>query len=338
MFSKNDRFTLIATALLGILLYAWLKFAEDLRNAPTVEAALGLESPQVAKEEPVREESLPEPPAATPDPKLPRITNHADLVAFLDERGLNGRLLVDQAATWYRDKGFLGAIEYLGVSSDDAPNAYYDTLDEATLKALSAGGDVGATQTLARMAMFMSPSVGLGLYQQAVSQGSIYAVIKVADTLSLFADARLADYASEPELFNQLLQVQKRSPGQILDTEAYATALAALGDGGPPIVDEELLAWTATLEAKAPQQALEYACRRSGEILVDNSTLRRANNVEPLSTQPPPIFIGPPGVAARMPCTATSYPIVSLMNIEQCEVERFVNSAGEESDLHICQP
>ena len=41
MFSKNDRFTLIATALLGILLYAWVQFAKDLQEAPTVEAVVG---------------------------------------------------------------------------------------------------------------------------------------------------------------------------------------------------------------------------------------------------------------------------------------------------------
>jgi len=333
MFSKNHRFTLIATALLGILLYAVMRFGNDLQKAPTVEAALGLKRPAV--ESPATAAPKPPPP---PDPRLPRITSHADLVAFLDERGLNGRMLTDEAANWYRTRGFLGAYELLGVTADNTPSAYYDTLDEPTLLAMSKAGDAGATQTMARIAMFLDPIAGYALFRQAAAQGSVYAVIRVADTLNLFAETQLIDYSSDPALFEKYLNMQKRVPGGNLHAEAYATMLAALGDGGPPVIDAELLAWAERLGTKAPQQSLEYACRRSGEILIENSTARRGNNLGPLSTTPPPVFLGMTDREDRMPCEAGNYPIISMMDVSDCAVERVVNAVGAEADLHICQP
>jgi len=333
MFSKNDRFTLIATALLGILLYAVMQFGNDLEQAATVEEALGLEGATVDSPVPAPPKSAP-----APDPRLPRITSHEELVAFLDARGLDGRLLTDEAANWYRARGFLGAYELFGVTADRAPGVYYETLDEPTLQAMSDAGDAGATQTLARLAMFLDPILGYALYKKAVTQGSVYAVIRVADTLNLFAETQLIDYASDQALFEKYLNMQKRVPGGNLHTEAYATLLAALGDGGPPIVDAELLAWSGRLEAKAPQQSLEYGCRRSGEILVENSAARRSNSLAPLSITPPPVFMGMTDREERMPCAAGSYPIISMMDVSDCAVERVVNDAGAEADLHICRP
>jgi len=329
---KTTRFTLIATALLGILLYAIWRFEDDL-----LESAETMEAEQVLSEiqSPV-ESVVNAPPTQAPEPGLPRIGSDAELVALLDERGLNGRLLVDLTAGWYAERGFLGIRELFGITLDNAPDTYYDTFDEATLRAMSDGGDAGATQTLARLTMFRNPFESLELYQKAVGQGSVFALIKVADTLSLLADARLLGNGPDRELFRQLRELQQSVPRGDLHTEAYATMLAAISDGGPPIVDEDILNWVSWLEGKAPQGALELACMRSSEILLASSGARRDNGVTPLSITPPPVFISPPEREERMPCTATGYPLVSMMNLSDCSVERVVTATNTEADLYIC--
>lgn len=332
---KATRSTLVTTALLGVLLYAVLRLVADLQEPPP--AAEVAEDLTVVVADPG--EPAPAGPAVDPDPPdpdLPRIDSHAALVAFLDARGFNGRLLVDRAANWYAERGFLGVRELFGVTPDNAPAAYYDTFDDATLKAMSEGGDAGATQTLARATMFMNPIDAFELYQRAIGQGSVYAVIKVADTLSLFADARRPGNAADRELTRRLQELQSTRGGKNLHAEAYATMLAAIGDGGPPILDADTLDWVAWLENRAPRRDLIDACRRSADILLANSIVRRDNGVTPVSMRPPPVFLNPPDRQARMPCATTDYPVVSMMNLDGCDIERVIDDAGEESDLYIC--
>ena len=330
--SKTNRFTLVATLLLGILLYTVLRFTTSLQDPPVNDTA-----PPVAVE-PVLDNVQPTILSAAPvDSGMARITSHAELVAFLDTQGINGRLTVDEAARWHANQGFPGTNELLGITIDNAPGTYYDTLDELTLETMSAAGDAGATQALARIKMFVDPFAALGLYGKAVGQGSVYAVIKVADTMSLFGETQLADYLSDAETFQKLLELQKSVPSRHLHTEAYATMLSALSAGGPPIIDDELLAMTARYEEKVPQRALEYACKRSADILIANSGARRSNGIDPLATQPPPIFLSPADLEERMPCATTDFPLVSAMNLQQCRVVRVSIASGEEANLYICQ-
>ena len=83
---------------------------------------------------------------------------------------------------------------------------------------------------------------------------------------------------------------------------------------------------------------VEYSCKRAAEILIDNGTARQANGVTPLSMSPPPIFLGPPDLENRMPCSATRYPVVSMMKLDGCRKLRVADKSGTEKDLHICQP
>ncbi|MBT8442214.1 MAG: hypothetical protein KJO76_07505 [Gammaproteobacteria bacterium] len=333
---SSTRFTLTSTVLLGILLYAVLRFADGLmEDARKLEEAERQEQ-GTAQENEVREDT---PVAAATetaeqDPYLPRVESYDDLVTLLDKSGLNGLLVVEDAARWYAERGYLGENPLLGVTSDNSRDAFYATFDKPTLRAMSDAGDAGASQALARMAMFDDPLAALALYEKAVSQGSVYALIKVADTLNILVDLRLMPGVGGQDFINRVMRVR---PGN-LNAEAYATLLAAMSDGGPPIIDEELLNWGSSLEERTDSRLLEYACKRSAEILIANSMARQQNGVTPVSMTPPPVFLSPPDREQRMPCAATGYPVVSMMNIDQCQSQRVVAGMGDEQDLYICQP
>ena len=185
--------------------------------------------------------------------------------------------------------------------------------------------------------MFSDPFGALELYRKAVSQGSVYAGIKIADSLSFFSDSRRG---GDQNFQRQMRELQRASPQQMrgnnLKIEAYAMLLATMGDGGPPIVDGELLDWSTSLESALPADVRESACRRSAEIVAENAGTRRANGVAPLSTQPPPVFLSPPDREARMPCATTGYPLVAMMNLSGCAVESVIGPDGTEALLHIC--
>jgi len=331
---KSTRFTLTSTALLGILLYAVVQFTDDLQNAPVQQPVQGTGGAAVSAPAPSARQVRTAPPA--PDPRLPRITTHAELIAHLDHGGHNGRLLVDQAAGWYGARGFLGADELLGITIDNSPAAYYDTFDLPTLRAMSESGDAGATQSLARLVMFSDPFGALELYRKAVGQGSVYASVKIADTLSFFADIQRPADAKDPQLYRQISDYRSSLPSDDLNIEAYASVLAVMGDGGPPVIDAEMLDWSTWLESRTRQFNIEYACKRSADIVTENGAARRANGVAPLSMQPPPVFLSPLDRESRMPCSATAYPVVAMMNLSDCAVETVIGPDGTESLLHIC--
>ena len=339
---KSTRFTLTSTALLGILLYAVVQFTNDLQNAPAQEPTQVPDSGNAIEAMPATDAPQARTPPPAADPRLPRITTHAELITHLDERGHNGRLLVDQAAGWYGARGYLGANELLGVTNDNSPAAYYETLDLPTLRAMSESGDAGATQSMARLAMFSDPFGALDLYRIATSQGSVYAGVKVADTLSFFADVQSPAGAKDPQLRRQATEYRSQlassnlSSSSDLHTEALANVLAVMGDGGPPVIDTELLTWATWLESRTPQFNIEYACKRSADILTENGSGRRDLGVAALSTQPPPVFLSPVDREMRMPCAATGYPIVAMMNLSDCTQESVIGPDGTESLLHIC--
>ncbi len=334
------RSTLTSTVLLGILLYAVLRFADGLMaDAERLEEAerqdrSASRGQEVRSDTPVITESV----SQEMDPYLPRIESHDDLVTLLDQLGLNGLLVVEDAARWYAERGYLDENTLLGVTPEGSRSAYYATLDTATLRAMSDAGDAGATQTLARLAMFDDPIAAFELYRKAVTQGSVYAAIKVADTLSVLMDLRAITQTRNEDLGRQVSELLNDTPSQDLNVEAYSAVVAAMADGGPPVMNSELLDWSASLEERIDSFVVEHACKRSTDILIANSMARQANGVTPVSIKPPPVFLSPPDRDLRVPCSATRYPVVSMMNLEQCRTQRIVDETGKEQDLYICQP
>lgn len=329
---KTTRFTLIATALLGILLYTVLRFAADLENAARPPEDVATPVQQAPTPVPTRDDEQ----TPTPDAGLRRLADHAALVEFLDDKGLNGHLLVDQSAAWYADRGYLGVNEMLGVTTDTARATYYDTFDDATLRAMSEGGDAAATQILARRTMFRNPLGALELYRRAAGQGSVYAVVKIADTLSLFGGIPYSGNDPSLDELGNLSELERTTAAGNFNTEAYATMLAAISDGGPPVTNAANLNWVAALEESVPPNKLVYACERSADIVLAHGRARSANGVAPLSMHPPPVFFSPTDRESRMPCSATGAPVVSMMKLDDCSVERVVDATDREVDLYIC--
>ena len=181
---------------------------------------------------------------------------------------------------------------------DTARTAYYDSIDDATLLAMSQGGDPAASQTLARRTMFSNPIAALDLYRTAVGQGSVYAVLKVADTLSFFADIRgYGLTCPDRGIPNQLQQLRQNTPLDDLNAEAYATMLAAIADGGPPVTDDETARIGSAHWKPIPcaRRSRKRMPSRIGHFAGARHGSKRGNGVPPLSMRPPPVFFSPAG-------------------------------------------
>lgn len=337
--SSSSRSTLIATFLLGVLLYTVLRFADNLPEVPmadTVRRTIPVVPASGSGSKPAARDNNPADVPPVDDRGILQVRNYDELVAHLNTRGLNGRLIVAAAADWYAERGYLGANALLGVTVDAAPMTYYQTLNDATLLALSDAGDAGATQMLARHSMFFDPFRGLELYELAISQGSLYAIVKVSDTLDSFSGAYISDFAQALELRKKIIQLHAQGYRRNLGMAAFATAVAAIRDGGQPIVDEDLLYWVAALEAKTARGSIARACAWSEEKQVEFGTARRRRGKPPLFTEPPPVFLSQPELEASLPCADTDHPVQFRMNLADCSDELVEGPDGKEWRLYVC--
>jgi hypothetical protein len=310
--SKTNVFTLIATALLGVLLYVILQLAHDLKNAPVIEATQPLAGNH-------------------------GISTYADLLGFLERKGIGSEHAIASSAGWFQDRGFPGSHSLLGIPGQNEWTEQYPDLDDAVLESLSAKGDMAATQTLASHRISIDPFAAMELYATAAAQGSTYAIIQIGSLRETFANMELDRYRADPVYLEKIGRLRGDDSNQTLQLEAFAYAMAAVRDGGPPVIDRDLLAWLQRMAETIPPSLRESACERSEQVFLEFSGARRTRNLAPITRDPPAIFISIPDLADLLPCRETSHPAASLLDLRNCEIYPIEMFMGSAMDLYSCE-
>jgi len=324
--TKTNRFTLIATFLLGVLLYTILRFAADLNIA--------------------WDGSVLQPPPATDNtraPTQPRIATATDLRAALDdhgiesgiESGIDSRAAIDGYADWSDARGFTGDNRLFG-TPDIAPTDAFAAGNETVLIARSDAGDVAASQALAARMLFIDPFNAIEYFRRAAEQGSTFALLRIGSVLEALdaagADAAIAGHAQR----QRVADLTERGVGNSLRLTALGYVMTAIRDGGAPIVDHTLLTWLDRLIDESDNDELVAVCEWSERTLVDIAKGRVRWGKPAITTVAPPVFFAIPNLAERLPCVQTAYPIETLLDLANCSVTEVRNAADEALDLYIC--
>lgn len=316
--SRTNVYVLIATGLLGVLLVVVYRLAGQ-ADVPPVTVPLRDAAP------------APAPPSATAG--LPRVADATGLSDRLARRGLDAPRLLAAAASWYRQLGFTGALPLLGVTAEASRSAVYAAMDDAGLRALAAR-EPGAAQALAARLAPTEPFAALALYRQAAGQDSVYAQLQAAQLQASFARVAEAGLATDAAFSRQLAALGESADA--IRAGALATALAAVRDGGPPVVDGELLAWLQALAGGLDPARREAACRSSLQIFLDAGTRRREQGRPPVRVNPPAVFLAIPDLATALPCGEGSAPVDTLLDLTGCGTEAVADGAGALRTLYVC--
>lgn len=338
--SRTSRFTLIATVLLGVLLYTITRFAEDLNVA--------------------WDGSVIEPPPIETDASIDLpMADAAGVSSVLTALDIDPVAARDGWAAWSDARGFAPPNRLHGIPdpvssgpgpSDPAPSDPGDasrrdsasrgagpaTTDEAELLALSQAGDAAATQALAARVALRAPFEAIDYYRLAADQGSTFALLRLASLFEALDTVARSGTTTDPAHARRLAALADSAPGNSLRLMAFTHLLAAVRDGGPPIVDPSLLAWLRRLDEQASDTQRSAACGQSARLLMDIAGRRARSGRPPVVTEAPPIFFTAPGWAEQQICAQTADPIESLMDLSDCIVTRFRSDANEPLDLHIC--
>lgn len=328
--SKTNVFTLIATVLLGVLLYTISRFTGSLPEPPPANSIR--EAAQPAASPAARTLETQDNPGT-----LPRIRTQSELLDFLSGRGIDGPNAIADSADWFQKRGFFGLKPLLGVTENDAPDTVFQSMDDDALRKMSEAGNPGASQTLASRALFTDPFSALDWYRRAAAQGSVYAIMQIGALLESLTDMSLDEFVSGPEYRQQLSALRNGEANASPKISALSHALAGARDGGLAIIDGEMLKWMQRLANGLSELERQSACERSSRLFLEIGAQRRREGLQPIATDPPPVFLSIPELQQRLPCRTTGYPIIQLLDVTRCSQTLIMDGQGERMNLNICK-
>ncbi len=318
--SRTNISVLLATALLGILLVVVYRLADDLEQRQ-------LMGPLEAPDADATSERL----AANNDPRSV-ISDYTSFITALQARGVDGSAALQGTATWLQARGFLGADPLLGIDERSAPLVYYESLDDDTLAGLSKSGDLAAAQVQASRLALENPAAAEVLYAQAAAGGSAYAMLQLSSLWDTWYAIQASGLVASDDR-SELLPAGE-SDARI---RAFAYAMAALRDVGPPLFSEALLNRAGNMYRQIPQAQREAACNESERVYIDLSIQRRTRGLPPIRSEPPPVFLTVAEANRALPCAETGIDYSTTLDLTDCRNESVVGPGNSDRELYICR-
>lgn len=310
--SRFNVSVLLATALLGVLLWVVLNIARDFARAP--------------------EDPLPPPdeePAVSFDPALPRLFKPANLRNWLASRGEPAVELLDSYRNWLVGRGYPGGRNSLLRSTGGNPDL--SDVNDPTLVTLAGNGNIEAMHELAARSLETDPLAAIEWYDQAVINGSLYAMERISDLLATLGDPAIDNFASDPIWAEALLQIRSASPEP--KERALAWALATVTAGGYAIMTPEHANRIAVMTEQLDAAGIDRACETAQEYVLEAAAARRAQGEAVFSMQIPAFATSIARPSDAIPCDVSVPPLVSL---EQCDAVDFVGPGTTLMTAWIC--
>jgi hypothetical protein len=311
--SRTNISILLATALLGVLLWIVISMVRDVANAP--------DSPLPLPAEPKVNEI---------DPTLPRLQSQRQLEDWLMqlEQPVES---IGAYRDWLTARGFLSGTMLADFYAAPPAADPYMEQDGATLLLLAGAGDIGALHTLAERSLETDPLAALEWLDQAIVNGSVFAMIRSSDLLATLADPKLNDFVSDPVWQAALETLHNDSQAPL--ERALAWAIAAVTFGGYAVLDQGLAQRIRTLSEPMAASDIDRACTMAQDYVLQTAATRRARGGAIFSTQVPPLALSVAVPEAVIPCDVPVLPLVSLAD---CSRHDFVGSGASLNTAWLC--
>jgi hypothetical protein len=311
-----SRFTvtiLLATMLLGMLLWIVLSTVAQFANPPR---------------------AIPAPdstPGVVLDPKLPRIRSIADLATNLSASAHDADVLLANLVSWRSERGYPDTAGLLG---EILPATHpYTDLDDAGLVAIAGRGDVTAMQLLAERSLSSNPVEALEWYDHAIINGSVFAMLRVADLLTTLGDPALIDFNSDP-IWQQALAEINAGPLSP-KVRALAWSIAAIHVGGYAVLDAHLAQRITALKSSLDDASADIGCETAQQYVLEAATARRARGGAVFSMNAPTYALS---IAEPENFLRCNVPVVPLVQLQNCAIELFVGPGDALWQQWICTP
>lgn len=300
---------LLATALLGVLLWTVLGIVDEFGKIPA-------ERPKPAEAE------------AMPD--FPAINNRAELEALLDELTTATGERIENYSDWMLQRGFPAGYAFWNISRP-ATGAAYAARDNLSLIGMAGQGDLGAMYALADRRLKDDPLDALAWYDQAIAAGSLYAMLKTADLLETIADPQVQSLFESPEWARALITLERDAITPV--ETALAWSIAVVTVGGYSLLDIQHGGRLKRLAAQLDDAGVRRACETAETFVLDTAAAIRAGGGAVFSLEQPAIALTVPDPAATIPCAGGIRPLIEL---DDCTAHPVLAPSGAEASLWVC--
>ncbi|MEE4184576.1 MAG: hypothetical protein V2J12_02280 [Gammaproteobacteria bacterium] len=294
--SRFNVSVLLATALLGVLLWVVISIVAEVSN-PT---------PLVTGSETT---------APAPDPALPRILDMPALESWVAEGGASATRALNQYRDWLAERGYPPARDLLTGAA--VADAVWAEQDDATLLVIAGRGDLAALHTLAERSIASDPRAALDWYDQAVINGSLYAMLRISDLLATLGDPALAAFNQDTQWQQALAELNAADPPPL--ERSLAWAIGAVYVGGFGIVDPRLASRIRSLSGQLDEFAVERACEAAQDLVLETAAARRARGGAVFSMQRPRFAVSVADPAGLVPCSVRVPPLVDMGDCEHTD-------------------
>jgi hypothetical protein len=253
------------------------------------------------------------------DPSLPRINTRAELEKLFSGSG-TGTDLLKQGEQWLQERGYPS--RWFDTNRSPSPTEeMLAAADDAELLILAGRGYLPAIHKLALRSLNerSDPLEALEWYDQAIVNGSLFAMARVADLLMTLSQPELSQFNSDQGWQNALEQIQQASPAPL--ERALAWQLAAVIVGGYPVLDLAAADKISVLTNWLDFVAVSRACETAQTYVLEAAATRRAQGGAVFSLGQPQFAISVADPVAAIPCTV---PIVPLVTMDGCSSIDFV--------------
>jgi hypothetical protein len=310
-----SRFTtsvLLATALLGVLLWVVISIVVDLSRAPDQPLPLPTEQ-------------------AVFDPALPRISNRLQFLQWLNEQGYSGEQLVHDYSEWLTARGYPEQYSWITASQTQQSDPFA-AYDDAELLIIAGQGDLAAMHELAERSLSEDdPLEALAWYDRAIVSGSLYAMLRMADLITTLTDPALAEFISNPQWRAALEQLNAEVPPP--RERALGWSLAAVNVGGYALLDSAHANRIENLQQQLDAAQLETACQTAQDYLLDAASARRAMGNAVFTTERPPVAVTVPAAEKIITCDVPVRPLVAM---DDCTRSEFVGPGPALMTVWLC--
>lgn len=297
---------LLATALLGVLLYIVVNTAAELAN-PT----------------PRSKRASPEP-VTQLDPALPRLNSDLELSTWVAAGGAAATGRLNNYRNWLTERGFpADSVLLSGAASATGTNIWADE-DDATLLFFAGRGDIAALHLLAERSLDTDPEAALAWYDQAIINGSLFAMLRVADLLAALGNPGLQNVAADPLYAQSLDAIVSADPPPL--ERSLAWAIGAVYVGGYGLLSTRLAGRIAALTVELDEFAVARACETAQSYVLETAAARRAQGGAVFSMERPAFAVSVAEPAALIPCEV---PVPPLVDMSDCGHTEFV-APGEQ--------
>lgn len=269
------------------------------------------------------------------DPDLPVLQSGGELIRWLRENRMDNQAAIGSVngfRYWLNDRGYPTYTMWIDIAAPSLVGLPppLPANDDAALLSLAAAGNAAAATKLGGRSMQDDPLAALEWYDQAIVNGSIFAMVLTADSLTSLGDPALEGLRIGAVWQQAMDRIRAQDPPL---ESALAWHIATVIVGGYALMDLSHANRISELTDRLNTDQIRNACELSQDYVLETAKARRARGGAVFSTERPLFAVSIAEPEKSLPC---EIPVMPLVDMSSCLTQAFVGPGQKLWQMYFC--